>query len=93
MLLAAAKEHGVWIVGGSIPEEARGGGGDASDGDASDGDAGDAARVFNTAVVAGPDGEVAAVHRKVKQQINSRLHRRGGRTETDKSEGGAQEHG
>jgi len=57
MLLAVAKEHNVWVVGGSIPEKTLSAGGG--------GDAGDAELVYNTAVVAGPDGKVAAVHRKV----------------------------
>jgi predicted amidohydrolase len=45
-LSAAAREHGIWLFAGSVPE--------AVDG-----------RVFNTAPVYAPSGELAAAHRKV----------------------------
>mmetsp|Transcript_60106 Transcript_60106/g.82345 ORF Transcript_60106/g.82345 Transcript_60106/m.82345 type:complete len:328 (-) Transcript_60106:58-1041(-) len=48
MLLEAAKQNSVWVVGGSIPEK------DESDG-----------KIYNTCVVASPEGTIAAIHRKV----------------------------
>ncbi|TBU66219.1 carbon-nitrogen hydrolase [Dichomitus squalens] len=48
MLSAAAKEEGVWLLGGSIPER------DAGTG-----------KLYNTATVYSPQGELVATHRKV----------------------------
>ncbi|KAI0050037.1 carbon-nitrogen hydrolase [Auriscalpium vulgare] len=48
MLSDAAKEEGVWLLGGSIPER------DPADG-----------KVYNTATVYSPAGELVATHRKV----------------------------
>ncbi|KAI0060828.1 carbon-nitrogen hydrolase [Artomyces pyxidatus] len=48
MLSEAAKEAGVWLLGGSIPER------DASDD-----------KLYNTATVYSPQGELVAIHRKV----------------------------
>lgn len=45
-LAAAARRHGAWLFGGSVPEAADG-------------------RVFNTAPVYAPSGELVAAHRKV----------------------------
>jgi omega-amidase len=45
----AAREHGIFLVGGSIPER-------DSDG-----------RIYNSCVVFGPDGEIIAKHRKVRE--------------------------
>jgi deaminated glutathione amidase len=46
-----ATRHGVWIVGGGMPERAE--------------PAGDRPRAYNTAVVVAPDGSLAARYRKV----------------------------
>lgn len=48
MLSAVAKETGIWLLGGSIPER------DISDG-----------KVYNTATVYSPKGDLIAIHRKV----------------------------
>lgn len=42
-----AREHGVWLLGGTFPESAAG------------------PRVHNTSVLVAPDGEIAAVYRKI----------------------------
>ncbi|KZS99311.1 putative nitrilase [Sistotremastrum niveocremeum HHB9708] len=49
ILSAAAKEHGIWLIGGSIPERD-----DRDDG-----------KLYNTATVYNPNGELIAIHRKV----------------------------
>ncbi|PCH38779.1 carbon-nitrogen hydrolase [Wolfiporia cocos MD-104 SS10] len=48
MLSAAAREAGVWLVGGSIPER------DTTD-----------SKLYNTATVYSPQGDLVAIHRKV----------------------------
>ncbi|ETW85582.1 hypothetical protein HETIRDRAFT_309934 [Heterobasidion irregulare TC 32-1] len=48
LLSEAAKEAGIWLIGGSIPER------DAEDG-----------KVYNTATVYNPQGDLVAIHRKV----------------------------
>jgi omega-amidase len=50
MVCDVAKEAGVWVVGGSIPER------DMSSG---------SEKLFNTCLVVNPDGEVVGKHRKV----------------------------
>ena len=52
ILFDAAKEHKMWIVGGSIPEKVL------------DEDSG-SEKIYNTCLVLNPDGEVVAKHRKV----------------------------
>jgi omega-amidase len=51
-LSKAAAEHGIYLIGGSIPEE------DSSEPDGK-------RRIYNTCVVYGPDGEILAKHRKM----------------------------
>ncbi|CAJ1915619.1 unnamed protein product [Cylindrotheca closterium] len=51
LLLDAAKEHNVWIVGGSIPEVVKDDNGEN--------------KIYNTCLVLNPEGEVVAKHRKV----------------------------
>ncbi|KAI0029320.1 carbon-nitrogen hydrolase [Vararia minispora EC-137] len=48
MLSSAAKEEGIWLLGGSIPER------DTSDN-----------KLYNTATVYSPQGDLVAIHRKV----------------------------
>ncbi|KAI1790701.1 carbon-nitrogen hydrolase [Ganoderma leucocontextum] len=48
MLSAAAKEHNVWLLGGSIPEREEPTG-----------------KLYNTATVYSPQGELVAIHRKI----------------------------
>jgi len=48
MLSAAAKEAGVWLIGGSIPEKSE------EDG-----------KLYNTATIYSPKGELVGIHRKV----------------------------
>ncbi|EGG14611.1 nitrilase 2 [Cavenderia fasciculata] len=50
MLSHAAKEFGVWIIGGSIPERSA---------------QGDLDNIYNTCTVFNPSGELVATHRKV----------------------------
>eukprot|EP00429_Kryptoperidinium_foliaceum_P050182 CAMPEP_0176126454 /NCGR_PEP_ID=MMETSP0120_2-20121206/63825_1 /TAXON_ID=160619 /ORGANISM="Kryptoperidinium foliaceum, Strain CCMP 1326" /LENGTH=350 /DNA_ID=CAMNT_0017461383 /DNA_START=66 /DNA_END=1115 /DNA_ORIENTATION=- len=50
VLIDAAKEHGIWIVGGSIPERAE------EDG---------TEKIYNTCLVLNPEGVIVAKHRKV----------------------------
>ncbi|TFK53225.1 carbon-nitrogen hydrolase [Heliocybe sulcata] len=49
MLSGAAKETGIWLIGGSIPER------DASDG----------SKLYNTCTVYSPQGELVTIHRKI----------------------------
>jgi len=56
ILIDAAKEHGLWIVGGSIPERWK-----EQDGDHDNG----VEKIYNTCLVLSPEGEVVAKHRKV----------------------------
>lgn len=51
LLLDAAKEHNLWIVGGSIPEIVKENNGET--------------KIYNTCLVLNPQGEVVAKHRKV----------------------------
>mgnify|MGYP002783607475 CR=1 FL=1 len=55
ILIDAAKEHGLWIVGGSIPERL----------EEKDGDSNVVEKIYNTCLVISPAGEVVAKHRKV----------------------------
>lgn len=50
VLIDAAREHGIWIVGGSTPERVSEDGGD---------------KIYNTCLVLNPEGEIVAKHRKV----------------------------
>lgn len=52
ILFDAAKEHKMWIVGGSIPEKVV----DEENG---------SEKIYNTCLVLNPDGEIVAKHRKV----------------------------
>lgn len=55
VLIDAAKEHGLWIVGGSIPERLK----------VNDNKNNVADKIYNTCLVLSPEGEVVAKHRKV----------------------------
>jgi len=50
LLIDAAKKHGIWLVGGSIPERA------LEDGEE---------KIYNTCLVLNPEGTIVAKHRKV----------------------------
>lgn len=52
LLMEIAAQHGMWIVGGSVPERVSGEGGDDD-------------KIFNTCLCINPEGTVVAKHRKV----------------------------
>jgi omega-amidase len=60
-LSGAAREAGVYLVGGSIPELAVGG----AAGEDKKGDDGEKKTYYNTSLIFGPDGTLLASHRKV----------------------------
>lgn len=50
VLIDAARSHGIWLVGGSIPERTQEGGQE---------------KIYNTCLVLNPEGKIVAKHRKV----------------------------